>query len=58
VARAAVSSMLPVTAQVLLFVNHVTTSKERPTPALATSSVMMTLQRSGDQWLISDFTPI
>jgi Mce-associated membrane protein len=50
--------MLPVTAQVLLFVNHVTTSKERPTPALATSSVMMTLQRSGDQWLISDFTPI
>jgi len=58
VARAAVSSMHPDTAQVLLFVNQVTTSKERPTPALATSSVMMTLQRSGDQWLISDLTPI
>lgn len=58
VARAAVSAMHPDTAQVLLFVNQVTTSKERPTPALATSSVMMTLQRSGDQWLISEFNPI
>ena len=58
VARAAVSSMRPDTAQVLLFVNQVTTSKERPTPALATSSVMMTLKRSGDQWLISEFNPI
>lgn len=58
VARAAVSAMHPDTAQVLLFVNQVTTSKERPTPSLATSSVMMTLQRSGDQWLISEFNPI
>ena len=58
VARAAISAMHPDTAQVLVFVNQVTTSKQRPTPALATSSVMMTLQRSGDQWLISEFNPI
>lgn len=58
VARAAVSRMSPDSAQVLAFVNQVTTSRERPTPALATSSVMVTLVRHGGQWLISEFTPI
>jgi Mce-associated membrane protein len=36
----------------------VTTSKERPTPALATSSVMMTLVREDGRWLIAEFNPI
>jgi len=58
VARAAVSQMHPDSAQVLAFVNQVTTSRERPTPALATSSVMMTLVRADGHWLISEFNPV
>lgn len=58
VARAAVASMRPEEARVLVFVNQVTTSAERPTPALATSSVIVTLVRDGGRWLISDFSPI
>ena len=58
VARAAVAAMHPDEARVLVFVNQVTTSKERPTPALATSSVIVTLVRDGRGWLISEFTPI
>jgi Mce-associated membrane protein len=50
--------MRPGKAEVLVFVNQVTTSKDRPTPALATSSVMVTLVRSGDGWLISGFNPV
>ena len=58
VARAAVSQMRPDDAHVLIFVNQVTTSKERPTPALATSSVMVTMVRSAGRWLVSEFNPI
>jgi Mce-associated membrane protein len=58
VARAAVSQMRPGHADVLVFVNQVTTSKERPTPALSTSSVMVTLVESGGHWLISGFNPV
>ncbi|MGI9125936.1 MAG: twin-arginine translocation pathway signal [Mycobacterium sp.] len=58
VARAAVSAIKPGRAEVLVFVNQVTTSKDRPTPALATSSVMVTLVESGGHWLISEFNPI
>ena len=58
VARAAVSEMHPGQAQVLVFVNQVTTSKDRPSPALATSTVMVTMVKSGGRWLISEFTPI
>ena len=58
VARAAVSQMRPGHADVLVFVNQVTTSKERPTPALSTSSVMVTLEESGGHWLISGFNPV
>ena len=38
VARSAISQMQPDRAQVLVFVNQVTTSKDRPAPALSTSS--------------------
>lgn len=58
VARAAVSQMRPDKAEVLVFVNQVTTSKDRPTPALATSTVMVTMVKSGDRWLISEFNPV
>ena len=58
VTRAAMSQMKPGGAQVLVFVNQVTTSRARPTPALATSSVIVTLVKQGGQWLISDFKPI
>jgi Mce-associated membrane protein len=58
VARAAVSEMHPDTAEVLVFVNQVTTSKSRPTPALATSTVLVTMVKSGDRWLISEFNPV
>ena len=58
VARAAVSQMRPDKADVLVFVNQVTTSKDRPTPALATSTVMVTMVKSGGQWLISEFNPV
>ena len=58
VARAAVSQMDPGRAQVLIFVNQVTTSKERPYPALDTSSVMVTMVENGGRWLISEFKPI
>lgn len=58
VARAAVSQMQPGSAQVLVFVNQVTTSRERPTPALATSSVIVTLVKRDGSWLISDFKPV
>lgn len=58
VARAAVSDMHPDKADVLVFVNQVTTSKSRPTPALATSTVLVTMVKSGDRWLISEFNPV
>lgn len=58
VAEAAVSQIRPGRAEVLVFVNQVTTSKSRPTPALATSSVLVTLVQNGGRWLISEFAPI
>lgn len=58
VARSAVSQMRPGQAEVLVFVNQVTTSKDRPTPALATSSVLVTLVKRGGDWLISEFNPV
>jgi len=58
VLRAAVSEMHPDKAAVLVFVNQVTTSKDRPDPALASSSVMVTLVKSHGNWLISEFNPV
>ncbi|MFN8042521.1 MAG: twin-arginine translocation pathway signal [Mycobacterium sp.] len=58
VARAAVSEMQPDHAVVLVFVNQVTTSKDRPDPALATSSVLVTMVNQDGRWLISEFNPV
>ncbi len=56
--RAAVSEMHPDRAVVLVFVNQVTTSKDRPEPALATSAVMVTMVNESDHWKISEFKPV
>lgn len=56
--RAAISSIRPGEAEVLVFVNQVSTSNERPTPALSASAVLVTLVQHGDRWLISAFAPI
>jgi Mce-associated membrane protein len=58
IVRAAVSEMHPDRAVVLVFVNQVTTSKDRPEPALATSSVIVTMDKSQGRWLISEFKPV
>jgi Mce-associated membrane protein len=43
---------------VLVFVNQVTTSKERPEPAMASSSVKVSLVKTNGQWLINKFDPL
>jgi Mce-associated membrane protein len=58
VARAAVSELHADSAVVLVFVNQVTTSKDRPDPALATSSVVVKLTNTDGHWLISEFNPV
>lgn len=58
VTRAAVADMRPDSAQVLVFVNQVSTSRQRPTPALSTSSVVLTLVKRDGHWLISEFKPV
>ncbi|BBY61660.1 hypothetical protein [Mycolicibacterium sarraceniae] len=58
VARAAVSELHADSAVVLVFVNQVTTSKDRPDPALATSSVVVKLTNIDGHWLISEFNPV
>lgn len=57
VVRAAVMNAHPDTAQVLLFINQETTSRDNPTPAQAASSVKVGLTRADDTWRISSFDP-
>jgi Mce-associated membrane protein len=58
VAGAAASELHPNSAVVLVFVNQVTTSKERPDPAMASSSVLVSMIKVHGTWLISKFDPI
>lgn len=58
VVKAAVSELHPDRAVVLLFVDQVTTSAERPDPATATSSVLVTVTRTQIGWQISEFKPV
>lgn len=57
VARAAVIDARPDTAQVLLFINQSTTSRDNPTPAQAASSVKVGLTKIDGTWRISSFDP-
>ena len=45
-------------AEVLLFVNQSTQSKDRPEPTLTSSSVVATLTKAEGKWLISSFNPV
>ncbi|MFE7747216.1 twin-arginine translocation pathway signal [Nocardia sp. NPDC057455] len=58
VVRAAVSELRPDEAVVLAFINQSTTSAEKPDPALAASSVRVTLRKADSVWRISAFDPV
>jgi Mce-associated membrane protein len=58
VVGAAASELHPNSAVVLVFVNQVTTSKERPDPAMASSSVLVSLTKVNGNWLITKFDPV
>jgi Mce-associated membrane protein len=58
VVGAAASELHPNSAVVLIFVNQVTTSKERPDPAMAASSVLVSLTKVHGDWLITKFDPL
>jgi Mce-associated membrane protein len=45
-------------AVVLIFVNQATTSKERPDPTMASSSVLVSLAKQHGDWLITKFDPV
>jgi Mce-associated membrane protein len=55
---AAVSQLRPDSAEVLLFINQNTTSKENPDGAFAASSVKVGLTKVDGRWLISTFDPV
>ncbi|HNM85738.1 MAG TPA: twin-arginine translocation pathway signal, partial [Mycobacterium sp.] len=58
VVQAAVSEIHPDKAKVLVFVNQTTTSSDRAEPALAASSVVVTMDKVDGKWLISAFDPV
>jgi Mce-associated membrane protein len=58
VVGAAASELHPNSAVVLLFVNQATTSKDRPDPAMASSSVLVSLTKVHGKWLITKFQPV
>lgn len=58
VVRAAVVDVNSDTAEVLLFVNQETTSRDTAAPTQATSSVKVGLENIDGDWLISSFDPV
>ncbi|WP_435832141.1 twin-arginine translocation pathway signal [Nocardia rhamnosiphila] len=58
IVRSAVAELHADSAVALLFINQTTTSAEKPDPALAASSVRVTLSKVEDSWLISSFDPV
>ncbi len=58
VTRAAVSELRPDSANVLLFVNQSTTSKENPDGSFVASSVKVGMKKVDGTWLISTFDPV
>lgn len=55
---AAVAELHPNSAVVLVLVDQSTTSKDNPDPAMASSSVLVTLTRVNGAWLITKFDPV
>jgi Mce-associated membrane protein len=58
VKRAALSELHPDSAKVLVFIDQNTMSADKPDPVLTSSSVLVTLDRHGNSWLISGFDPV
>jgi Mce-associated membrane protein len=58
VVGAGVTEMHPNSAVVLVYVNQVTTSKDRPDPAMASSNVLVSMIKVHGAWLITKFEPI
>ncbi|MCB0951028.1 MAG: hypothetical protein KDB44_17500 [Mycobacterium sp.] len=58
VVRAAVSDLQPNSAEVLVFINQTTTSRENPDGAFAASSVKVGLKKIDGAWLIASFDPV
>lgn len=58
VLRAAMADLRPDSADVLLFVNQSTQSKDRPEPTFTNSSVSVKLTKANGKWLISSFNPV
>ena len=58
VVGAAAAELSPDKAVVLVFINQATTSKERPDPAMASSSANVSLAKVHGEWLITKFDPI
>jgi len=58
VVGAAATELHPKSAVVLVFVNQVTASKERPDPSAAASSVLVSLAKVQGTWLINKFDPV
>lgn len=55
---AAVQELHPNSAVVLVLVDQSTTSKDTPDPAMASSSVLVSLTRVNGAWLITKFDPV
>ncbi len=55
---AGVSELHPDSAVVLVFVDQSTTSKDKPDPSMAASSVRVSLTRVNGNWLITKFDPV
>ncbi|MGE2835149.1 hypothetical protein [Mycobacterium sp. SMC-4] len=58
VVRSGVSQMAPEKAEVLVFINQTTTSKENPDGAFAASSVRVGMKKIDGSWLIESFDPV
>lgn len=58
VVQAAATEIHPDSAVVLVFVNQSTTSKDRPDPSMAASSVLVSMTKVGGKWLITKFEPV
>lgn len=58
VVRAAVSELQPESAEVLVFINQTTVSKENPDGSFAASAVKVGLQKINGAWLIASFDPV
>lgn len=56
--RAAVTEFHPNSAVVLVFMNQITESKEKPEPLTTASSVLVTLTKVEGSWLISKLDPL